>query len=141
MPGLARSVPLARHCIEATLTLADHQSLYGSSLVLTELVNNAVVHSRSARPGGLVIVAAWEINNKTVRIEVTDEGALTIPRPRDPDATDCHGRGLLLVEKMSARWGVSRDVLGGNIVWAEVSTAEEATEAGALSASAYTLDL
>lgn len=67
---------------------------------------------------------------------MTDEGGTTLPRPRDADDGDCHGRGLRLVERMSQQWGVRLDTRGWKSVWADVPTTEDAL-IGLLDMSSY----
>ena len=54
----------------------------------------------------------------TVRVEVCD-GSAIVPAVRQPVADAEHGRGLLIVEALSLRWGVDRTA-GGKRVWVEV---------------------
>ncbi|MEU6716311.1 ATP-binding protein [Nonomuraea sp. NPDC046802] len=122
LPGVARSVSLARRWAVDVLTAAGHQNADDARLVVSELVGNAVLHTGSGRPGGLVAVKIFEIGDGLARIEVIDEGASTVPKPREPCEDNCHGRGLLLVEQASIRWGVRPAPLRCNLVWAEVPT-------------------
>ncbi|MEO3870462.1 ATP-binding protein [Nonomuraea sp. B12E4] len=124
LPGVEASVPLIRHFAGRVLAAAGHHNLDGVQLVVTELVGNAIVHTRSAWMGGLVTVEVTAIGDALARIEVSDEGAATVPRPRQAGDGDCHGRGLALVERLSARWGVRPQPLG-TTVWAEVFTTED----------------
>ncbi|MFC4007819.1 ATP-binding protein [Nonomuraea purpurea] len=125
VPGVECSVPLLRRFVGQVLTAAGHRSVDDAQLVAGELAGNAVVHTRSARPGGLIVVGVAAIGDALARIEVIDEGALTVPRPRKAGVGDCHGRGLWLVEQVSARWGIGQEPFGGTVVWAEVFTAED----------------
>jgi serine/threonine-protein kinase RsbW len=127
LPGVARSVPVARHSVERVLTAAGHQHVYGMLLVVSELVGNAVEHSYSRLPGGLVTIDIREVDDETARLDVIDNGGPDIPRMREPSETSCRGRGLQIVERTAVRWGVREDALGGNAVWAEVLTADEST--------------
>jgi anti-sigma regulatory factor (Ser/Thr protein kinase) len=140
MPGVARLVPLFRHFVGDALTASGHQSADGAQLVTSELVTNAVLHSRSSWPGGLVTVDLLAIGDGLARIEVTDEGGTTLPQPRDADDDDCHGRGLRLVEQMSQQWGVRLDARGWKTVWADVPTTED-TLIGLLDTSSYVGEL
>lgn len=55
-----------------------------------------------------------------VRVAVVDKSR-TRPAPRTASATDTDGRGLVVVEVLSERWGT--DLLrGGKRVWAELHT-------------------
>jgi anti-sigma regulatory factor (Ser/Thr protein kinase) len=128
VPGVDWAVPVIRHCVGRTLTAAGHQNVENAELVVSELVSNSVLHTRSARCGGLVTVEVRAISDALVRIEVTDEGARTSPCPRESGGEDCHGRGLWLVEQVSARWGTRPQPLGWNTVWAEVFTTDDAPD-------------
>lgn len=134
VPGAGSSVPLLRHYVTLVLTAAGHRDLEAVLLVLGELLNNAVMHTRSGDPGGLVAVEISDIGDALARIEVTDEGARTVPHPRQAGDEEDFGRGLQLVEALSARWGVRRS-FPGSMVWAEVLTAEDPPPPAALSAS------
>jgi anti-sigma regulatory factor (Ser/Thr protein kinase) len=140
MPGIARLVPLFRHFVGDALTSSGHQSAEGAQLVASELITNAVLHSKSSWPGGLVTVDLIGIGYGLARIEVTDEGGATLPRLRDADDDDCHGRGLRLVEQMSQQWGVRLDARGWKTVWADVPTTEDAL-IGLLGTSSYVDEL
>ncbi|MFC4013895.1 hypothetical protein ACFOY2_42175, partial [Nonomuraea purpurea] len=81
-------------------------------------------HTASGLGGGLVVVDVVGVGTDLARIEVTDDGADTIPRPRSSDGLDSGGRGLRLVEQISTTWGLRR--LGRSrhlTVWAEFTTA------------------
>jgi len=83
-------------------------------VVLGELVTNAVVHVGTGE-----IVVQLSYREETLHVTVRDEGPmvrLQAVRPR-PDAE--HGRGLVLVNALCRRWGVSRLGVGqGKAVWA-----------------------
>lgn len=82
--------------------------------IVAELVNNAIDHSRSRH----VRVLVTRPTENAVRIGVADtcnEGPET-GRPGE-DAEE--GRGLLLVEALSRRWGYDRK-RWGKVVWAEL---------------------
>lgn len=90
-------------------------------LIVSELVTNAVVHTASAR-----VVCELRCSDSRLRISVQDQGH----QPGGPrlslQADDEHGRGLLLVDSMSAAWG-SYDTgnASGRIVWAELPHSSE----------------
>lgn len=74
-----------------------------AELVLTELVTNALVHTTG--PGIRVRVSAQGAH---LRIEVNDfSPGGRLPRPAEPYAE--HGRGLLIVDALAEKWGVSDD--------------------------------
>jgi anti-sigma regulatory factor (Ser/Thr protein kinase) len=66
-------VALVRRFARTTLG-PDHPCLDDVRLCLSELVTNAVKHSDSARPGGLVDVLIAG-GHMVIRVEVTDDGA------------------------------------------------------------------
>ncbi|MGW6496056.1 ATP-binding protein [Nonomuraea angiospora] len=122
LPGMARSVPLARRWVVDALTTAGHQDMEVAQLVTSELVGNAILHTGSGRSGGLVAVTIYEVCDDLARIEVIDEGAATVPKPRESSEDDCCGRGLWLVQQASIRWGTRPVPMRWNLVWAEVLT-------------------
>jgi anti-sigma regulatory factor (Ser/Thr protein kinase) len=126
LPGIKSSVPLIRRYVSLALDLAGHQYSDDVQLVLTELAGNAVVHTRSGAPGGLITVELSEISKGLARIEVTDEGAATVPNFGVSKHDGSSGRGLQLVDQLSARWGVRPGSIG-HTVWAEVITLNDAT--------------
>jgi anti-sigma regulatory factor (Ser/Thr protein kinase) len=71
-------------------------------LCLSEIVANAILHSRSAQPGGRVTIHVSRTHTR-LRVEVQDEGG---PWTRQP-AGENHGRGLAIVEALAARLHVS----------------------------------
>jgi anti-sigma regulatory factor (Ser/Thr protein kinase) len=82
-----------------------------AGLVATELVANAI------RSGEDIRVEVYADADR-LYIEVFDT-APARPEPRDADALDEHGRGLLLVDACADAWG-HRPVAGGKIVWAAI---------------------
>ncbi|WP_433509241.1 ATP-binding protein [Nonomuraea sp. CA-143628] len=111
-----------RRCVAAVLLGAGCQDVDNARLIISELVSNALQHTASGYGGGLVAVDVIGLGSALTRIEVTDDGADTVPRPRLSDGLASRGRGLRLVEQIAAAWGVRRS--GGRqlTVWAEVRT-------------------
>jgi anti-sigma regulatory factor (Ser/Thr protein kinase) len=81
-------------------------------LVVSELVTNAVLHAGS--PAQVEV----RVGNDCVRIEVHDS-ATELPTPRDPDPYTVTGRGLMLVDALSDRWGAAAKP-SGKVVWFEI---------------------
>jgi CheY-like chemotaxis protein/anti-sigma regulatory factor (Ser/Thr protein kinase) len=82
-------------------------------LIVTELVNNAITHAQSGCELRMSLTAV------SLRIEVIDGGTGT-PDPLPPSATRNHGRGLHLIDALTAAWGYEPIASGGKMVWAEV---------------------
>ncbi|MFI7597941.1 ATP-binding protein [Actinoplanes sp. NPDC049681] len=100
----------ARHAVTAVLAgwgYRDELWLEKAAVVVSELVTNAVRH------GGGCVDLRVECHDGEVIISVAD-GSSVVPRRREPD--DTGGRGLALIDAMTARWGV-RDHEGGKQVW------------------------
>lgn len=85
--------------------------------VIAELAVNAATHGRVAgRDFRLTLYVVAD----TLRVEVTDTRGerLPDPQPASPDAES--GRGLLLVEALADRWGVTEGRFPRKTVWAEL---------------------
>jgi anti-sigma regulatory factor (Ser/Thr protein kinase) len=106
----------ARRLISAALnTWGIGELADAGALIVSELVGNAVRHT-SCR---LVRVSVWRVTNDVVRIGVTDK-SLALPKI-DPAADgDETGRGLVLVDALSHRWGCD-EKRWGKTVWAELA--------------------
>ncbi|ORT59783.1 ATP-binding protein [Streptomyces sp. CB03238] len=84
--------------------------------VVAELAANAVVHGRvPGRDFRLALIVA----EGTLRIEVTDTRGDRMPVVRKPSGAES-GRGLLLVEVLADRWGVTPGPVPRKTVWAEL---------------------
>ena len=89
-----------------------------ASLVLSELVTNAVLHAKTE-----IVVRLYQLD-EGVRIEVEDGSPRgLVPRSYALDATT--GRGLSLVDALSQSWGV--ELTGsGKVVWCELELRADA---------------
>jgi anti-anti-sigma regulatory factor len=80
--------------------------------VVTELVNNVVVHA--CTPMEVVV----RLRERRLHVCVTD-GSATPPEAKGPAApTAPGGRGLMMVDAVSERWGWTPLAGGGKAVWA-----------------------
>ncbi|MBB4717384.1 SpoIIE family protein phosphatase [Streptomyces luteogriseus] len=82
-------------------------------LVVSELVTNALVHTDDKVRMDLTLV------NNRLRIAVADASPRSPVRPASIGWEATGGRGILLVEALSATWG-TLPVSGGKQVWAEL---------------------
>lgn len=96
--------------------LADHARVDDVTLVASELTTNAWEHTRSSDNDGTFSVRAWLRPDETVRLEVEDHGGPLIFG--QPTTDDEGGRGLGIVDALTAEWGVTGDEQG-RTVWAE----------------------
>jgi len=112
-PGAAGQVREARRFLAGVLDgcPAGDDAL----LCASELATNAVLHSRSGRPGGRFAVRA-AVRAGRLRVEVEDEGGPWRPAGGQNAQS---GRGLAIVGQLASRWG--RDDYGDRrTVWFEI---------------------
>lgn len=88
-----------------------------ASHVVAELAANAATHGRL--PGRSFRLTLYVVG-ATLRIEVTDTRGDRLPARQEPDGGAESGRGLLLVEALADRWGVSEGRFPRKTVWAEL---------------------
>jgi serine/threonine-protein kinase RsbW len=87
-------------------------------LCLSELAANAVIHSNSRKSGGRFTVRAEIRPGDRVRVEVEDQGG-SWTQPACADGQ--HGRGLLIVGRLTSDGGISGDSETGWTVWFEIA--------------------
>ncbi|MGQ0482006.1 MAG: SpoIIE family protein phosphatase [Pseudonocardia sp.] len=127
LPGAADSPLRARRVLRTWLTDAGTAASRGEYadidedvaadvvLLASELCDNAVLHA------GTGFEMALNITDTALTLTVTDHGVqpleryLSGPRPTTGRAAT-HGRGLLLLERMSDAWGTRHDS-GGHHTW------------------------
>ncbi|WP_203982870.1 ATP-binding protein [Sphaerisporangium rufum] len=96
---------------------ADHPAVEDVTLLVSEVVTNAAVHSDSQN-GGRVTVALADCFDR-IHVDVVDEGGASVPEVRG-DVFAEGGRGLLLVDVISDTWGIYEGE-AGRTVWFEVA--------------------
>ncbi|MDA8297251.1 MAG: SpoIIE family protein phosphatase [Actinomycetota bacterium] len=109
----AASSTVARHYLSAVLEQwgVGGECASTAALLVTELVSNAVRHST----GEIVLRAQL---GERLRVSVYDE-SYRLPLLRETGPDDTAGRGLQLVECLSAAWGVDSERTGKS-VWFEL---------------------
>lgn len=122
-PGAPEQASRARALVRCLL--ADTAMVDDAEFVAAELVNNALLHTRSGRPGGFFVVEVvrWPVG---VRVGVHDLGGAPTPdvtgtqpvRPRLDHAED--GRGLMAVRRLARRVGRDGHPATGHMVWADL---------------------
>ncbi len=132
-PGELSRMSVVRADLRADLSGFDEDLVETATLCASEMVANAIEHTRSGTdPDGRVLRALFTPEPGVLRLAVVDDGALD-SAPRTPGrrsedrATVERGRGLLMVEALSLRWGTYPVVPFpfcadlGTTVWAEFS--------------------
>ncbi|HUB40439.1 MAG TPA: ATP-binding protein [Streptosporangiaceae bacterium] len=132
LPGTPESASAARQM--ARQLLGDgHPAVETVQLVVSELVTNAIVHSKSGTPGGTVTVALCP-GSGGVLVQVRDDGGPSEPRISREAAYAGHeaeqGYGLLLVDALADRWGTISSP-DGRITWCRIGVqASETNDPG-----------
>ena len=123
--GVPESVRRARQWPREFLPPCDaHDDL---ETIACELAANAVQHTASGEPGGAFTmdISWWRASGSPgsripdfIRLVVGDQGGDTRPRLiRDADGE--RNRGLMMVDGLSARWGITGSA-PGRWIWADV---------------------
>lgn len=123
LPAERESVRVARHTVGERLIVWGVAAAVraDAALIVSELITNAILHTPTAH-----ILCGIELaRDSHLCVEVHDQGYTTHSLPLcAPGPEDEHGRGLMLVEQISSKWGVDRSTrTGGNAVWATLPTA------------------
>ncbi len=112
-PGLARAAAERYLCGKVA-----PERLGDLSLVISELVSNALVHGRGQ------VVFRLQFDEGIIRGEVIDEGGGFEHEIRERGADDVGGRGLFVVEALTNRWGIHE---GTTHVWFELAAHTDAS--------------
>ena len=109
----AKSIPALRALARPWIDEHAAERAEDVLVVLSELTTNAVLHARTP------FLLRLERNSSTVRISVDDEDRQP-PVLVDPAPDASRGRGLVLVDRLGASWGI--EVSGnGKTVWCELT--------------------
>ena len=108
-PG--REAPMrAREFLRAASCVSHHSEVVEDAVLLvSELVTNSVVH------GGPPVIVAVDCDGDALQVRVRD-GSPVLPARRTAGHGEEGGRGLALVDTMSADWGVDPQP-DGKHVW------------------------
>ena len=87
-------------------------------LLAGELVANSVVHANG--DASREIMVELVVGPDVIHVAVTDQGSPSVPTVRPRSASLESGRGLLLVEHLSDRWGITREGSRRTRVWFEM---------------------
>ncbi len=123
IPGRPEQVSAARTFVAETLsarqTGADSDS---ATLLTSEIVTNAIAHSKSGVEGGTVTIVVIGMP-RGVLVEVIDDGSASAPIVKG-DLYAAEGHGLFLVQHLAAQWGYLRNA-AATTVWFHLAVADE----------------
>jgi anti-sigma regulatory factor (Ser/Thr protein kinase) len=115
IPGRPEQVGLARAFVARTLDTnqvgADADT---ATLLTSEIVTNAIQHTKSGVDGGTVTIVVIGIS-RGVLVEIIDDGSAGTPVVKG-DLYAAEGHGLFLVQHLASQWGYLRDP-AGTTVW------------------------
>jgi anti-sigma regulatory factor (Ser/Thr protein kinase) len=104
LPIDARSPARARHALDDVQGRIPADVMERFRIAVTELVTNSIQHADLA-PGDVVRVLV-QVRDDHLRVEVINAGLPFATRTRRPGSTRESGRGLMLVERSTDRWGM-----------------------------------
>jgi anti-sigma regulatory factor (Ser/Thr protein kinase) len=112
LPRNASAGARARRLLEQMLAgTFDVGELGRAKLLVSELVNNAVLHGHGS------ITFKADLDEDRLHVEVIDQGSGFEREVREQDSENFGGRGLRLVEAEASRWGLHE---GTTHVWFEL---------------------
>jgi anti-sigma regulatory factor (Ser/Thr protein kinase) len=117
IPGRPEEVSGARAFVARTLSAVGKTPSVDAdtaTLLTSELVTNAILHTASGATGGTVTIVVVDVEDG-VLVEVIDDGSAGIPVVKDEMLT-ADGHGLYLVQQLTAQWGYLRGP-AGTTVW------------------------
>ena len=114
IPESARTA--RREVTDALAEVSRSDLAEAATLLVSELVTNAIVHARTA------IQLRVEASPQGLRVSVTD-GSAYLPSPRGYGQGATTGRGLELVELLADRHGTDAGGEDGKTVWFELGSA------------------
>jgi anti-sigma regulatory factor (Ser/Thr protein kinase) len=129
--GRAEEVSGARAFVTRTLAATGKGRRVDSdaaTLLTSELVTNAIMHTASGAQDGSVTVVFVDMPDG-VLIEVIDDGSSGAPVVKG-DLFAADGHGLYLVQQLAAQWGHLRDP-AGTTVWFHLAEERAAADTAA----------
>ncbi len=121
IPGRPEQVSAARAFVARTLS-GGGTDLDTATLLTSEIVTNAIAHTKSGIDGGTVTIVVIGVPHG-VLVENIDDGSVGTPIVKG-DLYAAEGHGLFLVQNLAAQWGYLRDP-AGTTVWFHLAAADE----------------
>ena len=109
LPGTPESVPIARRRVRAALGFHElGEFTEDAEFITSELVANAVQHACEDGTKTIGVILTHAGTPATVTVAVSDSSPHGPVRPDTPAGGE-QGRGLQIVEALSAHWGWRRE--------------------------------
>jgi anti-sigma regulatory factor (Ser/Thr protein kinase) len=123
IPGRPEQVGVARDFVARILSSNQvGADAYAATLLTSEIVTNAIQHSKSGVEGGTVTVVIIGVP-RGVLVEIIDNGSAGAPIVKG-DLYAVEGHGLFVVQHLAAEWGYFRDSTS-TTVWFHLPSAGE----------------
>ena len=117
LPGMPQSVPVARRQVRTTLSLHGlGEYADDAEMITSELVTNAVQHACANGTQTIGVTLTYAGSPAAVTVAVSDSSTQGPITPDTPVGSE-QGRGLQIVEALSAHWDWRRED-GGKAVFA-----------------------
>ncbi|GAA1019187.1 hypothetical protein GCM10009556_077740 [Acrocarpospora pleiomorpha] len=120
LPGIPPMAAVAR--IFVRQFFAGHGRVDDAELVVSELFTNAVRYSRSKDEGNVIVGAIRQ--ERSIRVEVTDQGSESVPQVRHATPDEDTGRGLFIVRTLANTWGHQTITASTTTAWAVLDPSE-----------------
>ncbi len=112
-----RTAPRQARLAVADLAGIDERVRHDLTIVVSELVANAVRHAPRVTGGQVSVSVVVDREADTIHVEVVDPGS-GFERVPPPDGDG--GLGLVIVDRVALDWGVASD--GATTVWCTIPT-------------------
>jgi anti-sigma regulatory factor (Ser/Thr protein kinase) len=122
LPCAPASAAMARRHVADACSHLGREFHDVAVLLASELVGNAVEHAH-----GETVYLVVDQRESRFRVEVHDHLAGR-PIAQEADALAPRGRGLMLVERLAAEWGVDPSPRGGKQVWFQLRMPSQGTK-------------
>jgi anti-sigma regulatory factor (Ser/Thr protein kinase) len=116
LPVDTKSPSRARHALDGMTDRIPGDVLERFQLAVTELVTNVIRHAELATTDAVRVLI--KMFDDHLRVEVGNPGRSFRNVPRRPDPSREGGRGLLLIQQSTDRWGMKQT--DGMQLWFEI---------------------
>jgi anti-sigma regulatory factor (Ser/Thr protein kinase) len=118
LAALPSAVPCARGHVRAVAFEWDLKELADTAeLLASELITNAIQASATLRVAETPVVRIWITSDGTSMVIHVWDASTAMPARQEAGPGDDSGRGLMIIDALSADWGTHREA-DGKAVWA-----------------------